>query len=436
MVSTATDLLKAQQAENSLNFEKIEADYPLMEDFVDWKGRPAVKGKHGGVRATLFVYVAEALENMAFLGNGVNLVQYFLGVMHYDVKDSSTMLTNYMGTAFLLALFGAFISDSFITRFYTNIIFAFVEVIGYILLTVQAHKPSLHPPFCPILDPTANCPHVAGKNSVILYMGLYLVALGTGGLKAALPTMGAEQFDETDPAESKQISRFFNWFFFSITVGASVGVTFLVWVQTSTNPKLGWDWAFGISLGAFVLVVLTLLSGMTTYRNQVPRGSPLTSIAQVIVAAIRNRNLPLPTETTEFLDRAAIVDESEIKEGARPSPWRVCTVTQVEQVKILVRMVPIFCSTIMVTTCLAQLQTFSVHQGITMDNKLGSITFSPATLSIIPLIVLVIVTPLYDLVFVPFARRITGHEQGITILQRIGVGLFLVPVSMAIAALV
>ncbi|GLJ39339.1 hypothetical protein SUGI_0803310 [Cryptomeria japonica] len=361
-------------AENSLNFEKIEADYPLMEDFVDWKGRPAVKGKHGGVRATLFVYVAEALENMAFLGNGVNLVQYFLGVMHYDVKDSSTMLTNYMGTAFLLALFGAFISDSFITRFYTNIIFAFVEVIGYTLLTVQAHKPSLQPPFCDLKsNPAAICQAVEGKNSVVLYMGLYLVALGTGGLKATLPTMGAEQFDEMDPKESKLISSFFNWFFFSIIAGASIGVTFLVWVQTSTNPKLGWDWAFGVSSGVYILVIIVLLSGVTKYRNQVPRGSPLTSIVQVIVVANRKRNLPLPTDAAElyelnakeadaknellqntqqfrFLDKAAILGEGEMDgiEGTSLSPWQVCTVTQVEQVKILIRMVPIFCSTIMV----------------------------------------------------------------------------------------
>ncbi|KAH9315119.1 hypothetical protein KI387_023746, partial [Taxus chinensis] len=434
-------------AETKQGYEKFRSttiDDVRDQDFVDWKGRAAVKGKHGGIRATIFIYAAETLENFAFLGNGVNLVTYFHRVMHYDLKDSSNVLTNYMGTAFLLALFGAFISDSFITRFHTNIIFASVELIGYILLTVQAHDPSLRPPGCDILNPAMNCKHVEGKNSAVFYMGMYLVALGTGGLKAALPTMGAEQFDDKDPKESRKISSFFNWFFFSITVGAGIGVTLLVWIQGSK----GWDWAFGISVGAFVLVILILLSGTTKYRNQVPRGSPLTKILQVVVAAIRNRNLPLPDNAAElnesgekelvqntqqfrFLDKAAIVSR-----GSSVRPWRMCTVTEVEQVKMLIRMAPIFGSTVMVSTCLAQLQTFSVQQGMTMNTHIGSFNLSPATLTIIPLIILVILTPLYDLVFVPFARRITGQEQGITTLQRIGVGLVLAATSMVVAAAV
>lgn len=135
-----------------------------------------------------------------------------------------------------------------------------------------------------------------------------------------------------------------------------------------------------------------------------------------------------------FLDKAAIVSERGLRQE---SPWRLCTVTQVEEAKILVRMVPIFASTIMVSTCLAQLQTFSVQQGMTMDTRIASnFHIPPASLSIIPLLILSILTPLYDVIFVPFARRITGHENGITHLQRIGVGLVLSAASMAIGGVV
>ncbi|XP_059071500.1 protein NRT1/ PTR FAMILY 4.5-like [Cryptomeria japonica] len=394
----------------------------------------------------------EGFENMAFIANAVNLFTYFHGVMYYDLADSSTTLTNLMGASFLLALFGAFLSDAYINRFNTNIIFASIEVVGYLLLTMQAHFPSLRPSECDILNPVMNCKHVGGGNAALLYMGLYLIALGTGGVKAALPSLGANQFDEKDPRESRLMSSFFNWFFFSLSVGASLGVTFIVWIQ---NNK-GWDWGFGLCTMAVALGIFSLLFGMSTYRNQVPRGSPLTRIMQVFVAAIRKRNLPLPEEATElyevndketaldkelshtqqfrFLDRAAIVQESSEKPE---SPWQLCTVTQVEEAKILVRMLPIFASTILVATCLAQLQTFSVQQGMTMDTHIGSsFHIPPASLAAIPLIILLVLTPLYDLVFVPFARRITGKETGITHLQRIGVGLLLSALSMAIAAMV
>lgn len=99
-------------------------------------------------------------------------------------------------------------------------------------------------------------------------------------------------------------------------------------------------------------------------------------------------------------------------------------------------MLPIFCSAIIMSTCLAQLQTFSVQQGSTMDTRITHHTqIPPASLPIIPLGFLIILVPIYDRVFVPFARKLTGRITGITHLQRIGVGLVLSSISMAMAAL-
>lgn len=99
-------------------------------------------------------------------------------------------------------------------------------------------------------------------------------------------------------------------------------------------------------------------------------------------------------------------------------------------------MIPIFCSTIIMSTCLAQLQTFSVQQGLTMDTRITNHTkIPPASLPIIPLGFMVIMIPIYDRVFVPFIRKFTGRITGITHLQRIGVGLVLSSISMAVAGI-
>lgn len=120
----------------------------------------------------------------------------------------------------------------------------------------------------------------------------------------------------------------------------------------------------------------------------------------------------------------------------KESPWRLCSVTQVNQVKILISVVPIFACTIVFNTILAQLQTFSVQQGSAMDTKLTkSFHIPPASLQAIPYIMLIFVVPLYDTFFVPFARKITGHESGISPLQRIGFGLFFATFSMVAAAI-
>jgi len=108
----------------------------------------------------------------------------------------------------------------------------------------------------------------------------------------------------------------------------------------------------------------------------------------------------------------------------------------VEEVKILVRMLPIVGSTIIMNTCLEQLQTFSVIQGSIMDRHLGSIEVPAPSIPVIPLVFMSVLIPIYEFIFVPLIRKITHHPSGITQLQRVGVGLVLSAMSMAIAGFV
>lgn len=100
-------------------------------------------------------------------------------------------------------------------------------------------------------------------------------------------------------------------------------------------------------------------------------------------------------------------------------------------------MLPILFSTIIMNTCLAQLQTFSVQQGNrSMDRHLGKFEVPAPSVPVIPLIFMSVLIPLYEYFFVPFARKITKHPAGITQLQRVGVGLVLSAISMTVAGIV
>ncbi|KAH6796302.1 hypothetical protein C2S51_037288 [Perilla frutescens var. frutescens] len=415
-------------------------------------------GVQGGRRATLFVFAMIALETMAFLSNGVSLVTYFYGYMNFTLTKSATALTNFMGTAFLLSLFGGFISDTYLSRFKTCIVFGCLEIMGYTLLAVQAHFKQLRPFPCKDVVPTKmnECESTTSNQDAILFTGLYLVALGTGGIKAALPSLGADQFDERDPKEAASLSSFFNWYMFSITLGAVFGVTILVWISTNQ----GWDWSFGVCAIAVAMALLFLSMGKSVYRTNVPKGrSPLVRILQVLVAAVRNRNLHVPeiaqelheihdkeagnseilqrTNQFKFLDRAAILRNSEDAMTSTASgSWRLCSVTQVEETKIIIRMLPIILSTVFMNTCLAQLQTFSIQQSTTMDRKIGSFEIPGPSIPVIPLLFMTILLPLYDRFFVPLARKMTGIPTGITQLQRVAVGLVLSVISMAVSGIV
>ncbi|KAF5739928.1 Peptide transporter PTR1 [Tripterygium wilfordii] len=391
----------------------------------------------GGFRASMFIFALTALENMGFVANMISLVLYFLGVMYFDIPTASNTLTNFMGATFLLSLVGGFISDTFLNRFHTVLLFGAIEILGLALVTIQARYKSLHPEYC---GGKPSC--VEGRIAVMLYASLTLLALGSGGVRGALVALGADQFDKKDPKEAKDLATFFNWLTLSTVMGAAVGVTGIAWVST----KKAWYWGFFTSTVAAFVGFVVLAFGKPFFRLHAPGDSP---ILRVIEGAIKNRKLPLPDkpevlyenndkESTEekightnqfrFLDKAAIVTQG--------SEAAICTVTQVEEVKILTRMLPILGSTIIMNTCLAQLQTFSVQQGSIMDLHLGSLKVPAASIPVIPLVFMCILLPAYEFLFVPFARKITHHPSGITQLQRVGVGLVLSAISMAVAGIV
>ncbi|XP_029126001.1 protein NRT1/ PTR FAMILY 4.5 [Cajanus cajan] len=445
-----------------VNVERMQREEreELVDGKVDWKGRKALKHKHGGIKVSLLVLVAFGMENMATLSLAVNLVTYFNGIMHYELADAANMVTDYMGVNYMLSIVVAVLADTWIGRYKSVLISGFFESLGLALLTIQARMGSLKPAICNLYEKDAHCEKLSGNQEAFLYIGLYLLAFGSSGLKASLPSHGADQFDERDPKEAMQMSTFFNALFLALCIGGAISLTFNVYIQDNN----GWDWGFGISTVSIVLGTIIFAFGLPLYRIHLAHTSnPIMEIIHVYVAAIRNRNLPLPADPIElyeikqdkeaaveieylphrdifrFLDKAAIQRRSDVQPENQetPNPWKVCRVTQVENAKLILSMLPIFCCTIIMTLCLAQLQTFSIQQGSTMDPRIAKhFKIPPASIPIIPVAFLIIFVPFYDRICVPFLRKFTGISTGITHLQRIGVGLILSSISMAIAAII
>lgn len=143
----------------------------------------------------------------------------------------------------------------------------------------------------------------------ILYLALYLIALGTGGLKSSVSVFGTDQFDEKDDKEKAQMTYFFNRFFFFISLGTLTAVTVLVYIQ----DEVGRIWAYGVcSLSMFIAIIIFLL-GSKRYRYKKSAGSPIVHIFQVIVAAIRKRKLDLPYDAAMLYESTSTPEASRIQ---------------------------------------------------------------------------------------------------------------------------
>ncbi|KAK6940625.1 Proton-dependent oligopeptide transporter family [Dillenia turbinata] len=414
---------------------------------VDLKGNRVLRSKTGKWRACSFVVVYEVFERMAYFGIAINLVQYLTTKLHEGTVASSNNVTNWAGTVWFTPILGAYIADAFLGRFRTFLIASGIYLMGMILLTLAVSIPALRPPEC---HGANDCSQRATPLQVgIFYCALYIIAIGNGGTKPNISTIGADQFDELEPKERKQKLSFFNWWMFSIFFGNLFSNTFLVYIQDTVGFTLG----YALSTGGLAIALIIFLFGTPFYRHKMPAGSPMTTIARVFVAAVRKRNVTVPndpkdlyelsldeysklgkfiidhTPSYRFLDRAAV------KTG-QTSPWMLSTVTQVEETKRMVKMLPILIATFIPSTMFGQSQTLFIKQGTVLDRKIGNFTIRPANLAAFVTSTMLISIVLYDRLFVPFIRKYTKNPRGITLLQRMTIGHVLHIVVVVTASLV
>lgn len=140
-----------------------------------------------------------------------------------------------------------------------------------------------------------NCEPPTSWQMLYLYTALYVTGFGAAGIRPCVSSFGADQFDERSRDYKAHLDRFFNFFYLSVTVGAIVAFTAIVYIQMTH----GWGSAFGALAAAMAISNLVFFLGTPLYRHRMPGGSPLTRVAQVLVAAFRKRNRPF--ESSEFV---------------------------------------------------------------------------------------------------------------------------------------
>lgn len=125
------------------------------------------------------------------------------------------------------------------------------------------------------------------KSWQMLYLNtvLYVTGFGAAGIRPCVSSFGADQFDERGENYKSHLDRFFNFFYLSVTIGAIVAFTLVVYIQM----KLGWGSAFGSLAIAMGMSNMLFFIGTPLYRHRLPGGSPLTRVAQVLVAAFQKR---------------------------------------------------------------------------------------------------------------------------------------------------
>ncbi|KAJ6922415.1 hypothetical protein NC652_016157 [Populus alba x Populus x berolinensis] len=357
-----------------------------------------------GLVANLTVYL-QTRYNM----DGIQLVNV------YNIWSGSTNVT---------PMLGAFLSDAYLGRFRTLLFGSMSSFLN-----------------CPGVS---NCQKPQEWQLGVLYSGLGLLAVGAGGVRPCNIAFGADQFDTRTEKGRAQLESFFNWWYFSFTVALVIALTAVVYVQTNVS------WVIGYAIPAACLL------------SSISQGTVFVDIAKVIVAACKKRAVSLEsssghplydppltesdqrvaklahTDLFKFFDKAALItDPSELDDKGSPkNSWRLCSVQQVEQLKLIVGLVPVWFTGIGCFITMDQMNTFGLLQAIQSNNEVHNFKIPPGWMGLISMICLSIWIFIYEQIYLPQARKRSKKNIRFTTRHRINTGIVMAILCMVVAAIV
>ncbi|PQQ12873.1 protein NRT1/ PTR FAMILY 7.1 isoform X2 [Prunus yedoensis var. nudiflora] len=423
--------------------------YEVEQKVIAGKSKASlIRKSTGGWKFASLLLVNQGLATLAFFGVGVNLVLFLTRVLDQENAVAANSVSKWTGTVYLCSLVGAFLSDSYWGRYLTCAIFQLIFVVGLVLLSLSSWLFLFHPSGCG--DGEIVCMPASPVGVAIFYLSIYLVAFGYGGYQPTIATFGADQFDEANPKERASKAVFFSYFYFALNVGSLFSNTILVYYEDTGKWTLG----FVVSLGSAIIALLSFLLGTPGYRYLKPCGNPLPRVAQVFVAAARKWDIvPVNSDDLyevegpdsaikgsrkiyhsneiEFLDKAATITEDDL--CGPKNPWRLCTVTQVEEAKCVLKMLPIWLCTIIYSVVFTQMASLFVEQGDVMKANFGKFHLPAASMSAFDICSVLICTGIYRQVLVPLAGKLSGNTKGISELKRMGIGLVIGMLAMVAA---
>ncbi|KAJ8637010.1 hypothetical protein MRB53_011277 [Persea americana] len=394
------------------------------------------KRKHGGWITIPFILGSALGLGLANGGISANLVVYLIKRFRVKSIDAAQIYNIINGCVSVAPFAGAIISDSYLGCYMVIFISSIISLLSMILLTLTTIHP-LRPLSCANGSKTCEAPTTL--QVAVLYTGIALMTIGIGGTRVNVATMGANQFNNP-----KVQGSFFNWYFF-VTFVASIAATVgLVYVE----DNVGWVLGFGLCILFNAIGVVVFFLGRHYYQHHILEGSPFTGLARVMVAAIKKRNMRVsseskdycyghdgmvgsapPSSSLSFLNRAALKSGNGQLENPLARPWSLCTVEQVEDLKTIIKIIPLWSTSIFLSTPIATQVGLLVLQALSMDRHLGPHISIPAgSFLVFSLLPTAVSLPIVDRIIYPTWQKLTGRYP--TALQRIGVGHIFTIISM------
>ncbi|KAL5489998.1 hypothetical protein ACEPAI_4831 [Sanghuangporus weigelae] len=223
------------------------------------------------------------------------------GALNLGQSAASGLQQIFATLAYIFPLFGAIIADAKWGRYKTIAVFCVIYFAGLLIITSTSFPASLR----------------AGLGLPGWLVGVLVLAVGTGGIKANVSPLIADQcrktvmFLRTEKSGERvivdpniTISRIYNLFYWCINIGALFSI-----VTTQLERRVGFWAAFSLPTCIFLGTPVVLVAGSKLYYKVPPRGSILLEVFGVVRIVFRGclshpRRFLSMARTTSIWNRA------------------------------------------------------------------------------------------------------------------------------------
>lgn len=334
-----------------------------------------------------FILGNEAAERFSYYGMKGILALYITTVL-MQTQDKATHIIHLFGFVnYFMPLLGAWVSDRFWGRYHTILWISLSYCLGHGVLALSDLFPG-----------------VDGK-VMCLYIGLALIAFGSGGIK---PCVSAFMGDQFKPEQRHLLQKAYAAFYFAINFGSTAAFLIIPWIRDTG----GYSWAFGVPGIAMAIATFIFWIGTPHYVRVPPASKTRTAgFFQVIYHALTARRGPGQGRWDTARQRFS---EAEVDAARSVLP-----------ILSIFALIPVFWALFD--------QTFStwVLQGAKMEPyMIGNYKVGPEQMLAINPILVMIFVPIMTLGLYPMLGRFASP------LRRMSYGMFLAALSFVIVALI
>ncbi|MBT9449629.1 MFS transporter [Akkermansia glycaniphila] len=190
---------------------------------------------------TRYIIGNEACERFSYYGMRSILMIYMTQQLLLSEDNAKAIFHGFVALNYTMPLIGAWLADRFLGRYHTILFVSLFYCLGHGILA------------------TADMFESIEMHRIILYMGLAIIGMGSGGIK---PCVSAFVGDQIRNQDSTLMTRAYAAFYWSINLGSF----FSFLVIPAMRDSFGYGWAFGVPGIAMGLATFIFWIGRKRYH--------------------------------------------------------------------------------------------------------------------------------------------------------------------------